>query len=58
MTDKPFLIPADVMKLMGCKRSAAYALIRKLNKELQEKGFITLQGRVSKKYFLERMCLE
>lgn len=58
MTDRPFLLPADVMELMGCKRSAAYELIRKLNKELQAKGFITLHGRVSKKYFFERMCLE
>ncbi len=31
-----------------------YRIIRRLNDELKEKGFITVAGRVSKKYYLER----
>lgn len=33
----------------------AYKLIKQLNKELEEKGFITIRGRVSRQYFEERI---
>lgn len=32
----------------------AYRVIRELNSELREKGIATVQGKVSKKYLLER----
>lgn len=33
----------------------AYKLIKQLNLELEQKGFITIRGRISKKYFEERI---
>lgn len=36
------------------REDMAYKIIRKLNKELNEKGYITVAGKVSKKYFNER----
>ena len=33
----------------------AYKLIRQLNEELKEKGFITITGRVNRQYFYERL---
>lgn len=45
----------DVMKMMGVKETKAYELIRDLNKELKQKGKIVVAGRVSKKYFDERV---
>ena len=32
----------------------AYRLIRKLNDELSAKGYITITGKVNRKYFLEK----
>ena len=44
----------DIMKIIGVKEGKAYKIIRKLNEELREKGFLTQQGRVNAKYFNER----
>jgi len=35
---------------------AAADAYRKLNKELEAKGYITISGRVNRQYFLERTC--
>ncbi len=49
-----FLRVQDVMKLMSCSQSRAYLVIRSLNKELEDKGFLTIAGRISRQYFEER----
>ena len=36
-------------------RSYAYRLIRQLNAELREKGYMTIAGRVNRQYFKERL---
>lgn len=43
------------MEMLDIKQTKAYALIRKLNKELEAQGKIVVSGRVSRKYFDERM---
>jgi|GEM_PF-1588101 len=53
-----FLRPADVMTLMDCKISTAYGVIRDLNTELKAKGAYVRPGRVSTKYFCERMKVD
>ena len=42
------------MQILGVKQSKAYNIIKTLNDELKEKGFLTVAGRVPRKYFLER----
>ena len=37
------------------KKTYAYKLIKKLNDELKEQGFITIAGRVNRQYFQERL---
>ncbi|XWX62826.1 transcriptional regulator [Desulfitobacterium sp. AusDCA] len=44
----------DVMDLLGVSKSKAYKIIQDLNKELKKKGYITVAGKVPKKYFLEK----
>lgn len=44
----------DVVALLGVSRSKAYKIIQDLNKELKKKGYITVAGKVPKKYFLEK----
>ncbi len=51
----------DVMDYLGCKENKAYALIRQLRKELISAGRLTPeypQGKIPRKYFLERCMIE
>lgn len=56
MTDKNFMRVEDVARELDVSKSFAYKVVQKLNKELEAKGFITISGRVNRKYFLERTC--
>ena len=51
---KLFLFAADVAELLGIGKSSAYGIIKRLNGELEESGFLTVSGRIPKKYFFER----
>lgn len=52
---------AEVMEYLGCKENKAYKVIRGLRKELIDAGRMypgVPQGRIPKKYFLERCMIE
>jgi len=51
-----FMRVEEVAQELGVSRSYAYKLVRKLNDELKEMGYLTVAGRISKKYFLEKVC--
>ena len=44
----------DIAQMLGISKSGAYSIIRKLNGELESRGFIVIQGKVSKAYFEEK----
>lgn len=51
----------EVMDYLGCKENKAYEIIRGLRKELIDSGKLfpgVPQGRVPRKYFLERCMIE
>lgn len=53
--NKQLMISADeVAETLGVSISYAYKVVRLLNKELEAKGFITVAGRVSRRYFEEK----
>lgn len=52
-----FITVDEVCKCLGIGKSKAYQIIRQLNAELAKDGFITIQGKVSRKYFLERVAV-
>lgn len=54
MSDKIFMRVEEVAQEMGVSVPYAYKLIRRLNKELQEKGCITIAGRIDRKFFHEK----
>lgn len=56
--EKQFYKAKDVMKILDCKQSKAYDLIKELNEELATQGFKTVKGRVPIKYFNEAFGLE
>ncbi len=41
------------MKVLDVSESYAYKLIRKLNKELENKGCFVIAGRIDRKFFYE-----
>ena len=53
--EKRFLQAEDVAEELSVSASYAYKIIRQLNAELKEKGYITISGRVSREYFNKRV---
>ncbi len=49
-----FFLVDDVMKMLGVSKSKAYKIMQSLNKELNKKGYITVAGKVPKKFFCEK----
>lgn len=44
----------EVQQALGVCEPKAYQIIRELNAELEKKGYLTVRGKVSEKYFQER----
>lgn len=55
---KQFLTAPELAELVGVSLSKSYGYIRQMNSELQEKGFLTVRGKVNRGYALERFGLE
>ena len=55
---KHFMTAGEVADILGYSVGQAYKVIRELNAELKEKGYIVRNGRIPRKYFYERVGLE
>ena len=53
--NKNFLNAAEVSEYMGISVPMAYKIIRKLNDELRDQGYITGSGRINRLYFERRV---
>lgn len=49
-----FISVAEIMTVLSVSESKAYSIVRSLNAELKQKGFMIIPGRVSRQYFNER----
>ena len=54
MSNTMFMRVNEVAEKLGVSVAYAYKLIRKLNKELEQTGCITIAGRIDRKYFREK----
>ena len=52
--NKLYYTAGDLSYLLGISLGHSYKLIRKLNEELAEDGYMTISGKVSKRYFEKR----
>ena len=50
-----FIGATEVGKLLGVCRSKAYKVIQQLNDELKTQGYIIIQGKTHRAYFLEKI---
>ena len=55
MSNNTFMRVAEVAEELGISISYAYKVVQKLNDELKNMGYLTVSGRVSKKYFMEKV---
>ena len=44
----------EVQDMLGVSRGHAYKVVKVLNEQLKEQGFIVIAGRIPKKYFEEK----
>ena len=56
MTNNTFMRVTDVAEELGVSKSYAYKLVQRLNADLKNMGYLTVAGRVSRKYFMEKVC--
>lgn len=54
MKKKNYINAQELSSMLGISVSSAYRVIRKLNEELEEKGYLVIAGRVPTKYFEQR----
>ena len=58
MMTNPYLSCDEVQQLLGIGRTSAYKLIKQLNKELAEKKYITIRGKIPKEYLYKRLNIK
>lgn len=51
---KIYYTAKDLSEMLGVSLAKSYEIIKKLNIELEQKGYITIRGKISKAYFSER----
>ena len=56
MEKRSFMRVDEVAAELGVSKSYDYKIVKRLNAELKEKGYLTISGRVSRQYFLEKAC--
>ena len=56
--EKTFYSAEDLALILNRSENFCYRLIRELNAELKEKGFITIRARIPRKYFERRVLGE
>lgn len=55
MSASVFIKAEELAQELGVSKALAYRMIRNWNEELKQKGYTTVQGRVSRKYYQEQV---
>ena len=53
--DTLFMDAEEVAKEMNISKAYAYKIIHRLNDEMKKMGYVTVAGRVNRKYFMEKV---
>ena len=46
---------SGVAEAMGVSKAYAYKVIQRLNRKLQEQGYLTVSGKVNRKFFMKKV---
>lgn len=50
-TDKIYITASELAESLGISIGQAYKILRMLNSELEEKGYLTISGKCPRRYF-------
>ena len=53
--DTLFMTADEVAREMNVSKAYAYKIIQRLNRELQEMGYLTVSGKVNRKCFMKKV---
>ena len=54
MNEKIYYSAADIAAMLGVSTGKAYKILREMNKDLSDRGFLTIAGKIPVEYFKER----
>ena len=49
-----FITAAEVAEIMGVSRTKAYQIVRDMNNELKDQGYLTINGKCPLRYFHQK----
>lgn len=55
MADCLFAKVDEVQALLGVSRAEAYRIIKSMNEEMKKQGYIVVNGRVNRRYLMEKI---
>lgn len=55
MQGKTFISVQEVAEELGVSKSYAYRVVKQLNEELKQQGYLTVAGRVNVQYFHKKV---
>lgn len=56
METKTFMTVEEVAEELNVSKSYAYKVVRELNAEMKELGYLTVTGRINTNYFRKKLC--
>ena len=56
MAEQSFMRVEELAAELDVSKYYAYKIVQKLNAELKAKGYLTISGRINRKYFMEKLC--
>ena len=56
MENKNFMTVDEVAQGLNVSKSYAYKVVRELNAELKQLGYLTVTGRVNTNFFRKKLC--
>ena len=54
MNEKIYYSAADIAVMLGVSTGKAYKILREMNKDLADRGFLTIAGKIPVEYFREK----
>jgi Mga helix-turn-helix domain. len=53
---KSFMSAQEVANELGISISSAYKIVKELNEEMEQLGYLTIRGRVNTAFFHQKLC--
>lgn len=54
MNEKIYYSATDIATMLGASMGKAYKILREMNKDLENKGFLTIAGKIPVEYFKQK----